>query len=646
MIKAPNGDILIDKKVTGIENLLDLIVDTTGLQKGDIRIDESTIREVSEKDRNTAVDVEITKGGHTNRVVAYYNRVSLTEVGTVEGESQNDWVLNYMDGQNGDFSTAFNDKSIKTKLKQQVADRINIPSDEIVVESIDYSNKQEGNTSITFKAVGDNAKTIKDKFTVKSWYIPPLYTINDTNFEKKLGTPYDFSTTVKITVKNDRDVVTDLSTHVADGHRHADNPLFFPKGHITDLESTNYEFGNTDDELVGFLVDAYHTGEIQDSVNNKYEVTELKQLENSFSKIWVENKNKDITDRNGYYKIKQFDPGLHVQKVEFINGTSESVIYVHGYSTILYEGYITFKGDDGKTYNISDIRGEGFFIYPEDYRPDPPSFINEDDLIYMNPNRGPYDPPPPPDYSPPELSDNQKREIEEYFERLRRTLPSFSNENILKGLESEGLFNLKYGQIFKPERIEDFTDEGGRSKPKAYGTAKIVQFKSNSSNSAIFDKTNKTYYSHSNYGKLYTHGDPIDLIYFAKMTVGKTPSEDEIREEKELIKREIFNRYGLPYDKISIDWDRVISSNFDSIPYTINSSVACVKGNIQDIKVYKRIVPKFGGSPVISADIRYLNRQMFKENVNMHVQRDWGERFKELTPDKNGVVDYYYFSKG
>lgn len=86
MIKAPNGDILIDKKITGIENLLELIIDTTGLKKGDIRIDESTIREVSEKDRNTAVDVEITKGGHTNRVVAYYNRVSLAEIGNVEAE--------------------------------------------------------------------------------------------------------------------------------------------------------------------------------------------------------------------------------------------------------------------------------------------------------------------------------------------------------------------------------------------------------------------------------------------------------------------------------------------------------------------------------------------------------------------------------
>ena len=118
MIKAPNGDILIDKKVTGIENLLDLIVDTTGIQKGDIRIDESTIREVSEKNRNTAVDVEITKGGHTNRVVAYYNRVSLTEIGTVDSEAKNDWVLNYIDGQNGDFSMAFNDKNINTKLKK------------------------------------------------------------------------------------------------------------------------------------------------------------------------------------------------------------------------------------------------------------------------------------------------------------------------------------------------------------------------------------------------------------------------------------------------------------------------------------------------------------------------------------------------
>ena len=646
MIKAPNGDILIDKKVTGIENLLDLIVDITGLQKGDIRIDESTIREVSEKDRNTAVDVEITKGGHTNRVVAYYNRVSLTEVGTVESEANNDWILNYIDGQNGDFSMAFNDKNINAKLKNEFADRINIPSDEIVVESIDYSNKHEGNTSVTFKAVGDNAKTIKDKFTIKSWYIPPIHTINDTKFEKKLGTPSDFNTVVRITVENDRDVVTDLSTHVADGHRHADNPLFFPSGHITDLESTNYEFGNTDDELVGFMVDAYHTGEIQDSVNNKYEVTEFKQLKNGFSKIWVENKNKDITDRNGYYKIKQFDPSLHLQKVEFINGTSESVIYVHGYCTMNYEGINTFRSDDGKEYHISRIEGEGFFLSPVDSIPKPPSFISRDDLMYMDPYSKPYGPQPPPGYKPPKLTEDQKREINEYFEKLRRTSPSINDKDILNGLRGKGLFNLKYGQVFKPERIGEYTDEYSIKRTGVYGVAKIAQFKSNSSNSIIFDKTNKTYYSHSNYGRLYTHGDPTDLIYFAKMTVGVTPSEEEIREEKELIKREIFNRYGLPYDKISIDWDRVISSNFDNIPYSINNSYACVKDNVQDIKVYKRIIPKFGESPAINADIRYLNRQMFKENVYTNYDIGYDKKLKKLTVDKNGIVDYYYFSEG
>ncbi len=644
MIKAPNGDILIDKKVTGIENLLELIVDTTGLQKGDIRIDESTIREVSEKDRNTAVDVEITKGGHTNRVVAYYNRVSLTEVGAVEGESQNDWVLNYMDGDNGDFSTAFNDKSINTKLKQQVADRVNIPSDEIVVESIDYSNKYEGNTSVTFKAVNDNAKTIKDKFTVKSWYIPPIYTINDENFEKKLGSPFDFSTEVVITVKNDRDIVIDKSTHVADGHRYANNPLFFPKGNITDFDSTNYEFGNTDDELIGFMIDTYHTGEIQDSVNNKYKITEFKQLENGFSKVWAENKNRDITDRNGYYKIKQFDPGLHIQRVKFVDGTSESVKYVHGYSDLNYEGANIFNGDDGKKYYISNIEGEGYFIFPVDYRVPPPSFISEDDLSYINPNRSPYDPPPPPDYEPPKFNESQKKEIDEYFKKSRRYLPTLFDDYVTVGLTDGGLFNIKYGQVFKPERREEHIDNEGKQKERAYGTAKILQEESNSGSNFIFDESSKTYYSHSNYGKMYVYGNPIKPIYFAKITSGTTPSADQIKEEKELIKREIFNRYGLPYDKINIDWERTVNSNFDKIFYSINSSASCERGGDQDIEVYKRITPKFGGSPVISADIRYLTRQKFKDSLDKESGNTG--RFQELTEDKDGVMDYYYYLKG
>ena len=643
MIKAPNGDILIDKKITGIENLLDLIVDTTGLQKGNIRIDESTIREVSEKDRNTAVDVEITKGGHTNRVVAYYNRVSLTEIGTVEPEAKSDWILNYIDGENGDFSMAFNDKNIKTKLKNEIADRVNIPSDEIVVESIDYGNKYEGNTSITFKAVGDNAKTVKDKFTVKSWYIPPLYNINDYKFERKLGAPFKFSTDVKIIVKNDKDIVTDSNPHVANGYRHKENPLFFPQGHITDFESSNYEFGNTDNELIGFMVDAYHTGEIQDSVNNNYKIEGFKNFGGE-STVWIENKNKNITDRNGYYKINQFVINSNIQNVEIINGTSASVRYVHGYSIILYEGYITFNGDDGKVYNISFIEGEGFLLYPHDYRPDPPSFMSKDDIIYMNPNRDLYDPPPPEDYKPPKLTGDQKREVDEYFKKLRRFFPTFSNDEIRKGFEGEGLFNLKYGQVFKPERIDTYTDQYGRQYSKVYGTAKIIESESNNSN--LFDRESKTYYSHSNYGRMYIDNGSGKLIYLAKMNSNGTPSEEEISEEIELIKRELFNRYGLPYDKLNIDWDETKKSNFSEIFYNISGSLSCARLGGGNIHVYKRITPKFGGSPAISADIRYLNRQMFKENVNMEIQIGHRESFKDLTADKNGIVDYYYFSKG
>ena len=617
MIKAPNGDILIDKKITGIENLLDLIVDATGLQKGDIRIDESTIREVSEKDRNTAVDVEITKGGHTNRVVAYYNRVSLTEVGTVESEAKNDWVLNYIDGQNGDFSMAFNDKNINTKLKKEVADRVNIPSDEIVVESIDYSNKHEGNTSVTFKAVGDNAKTIKDKFTVKSWYIPPIYMVNDENFERKLGTPSRFSDEVRIIVKNDRDIVVDSSTHVADGHRHADNPLFFPKGHITDFDSTNYEFGNTDDELIGYMVDAYRTGKIQDSVNNKYEITEIKQLENGFCKVWVENKNKDITDNNGYYKIKQLYPGYDIQTVKFIDGTSASVEYVHGKIPLVVEGEGKFISDDGREFSIKSVPGKGWIILPPISYEDKPSFIDEENL-----------------------TEEQQRIVDEFYEKLRKSTPDFMDQDMNLDART-GMFNLDYGQIFKVERIDEST-KVHYSDGDAIGTAKIIK---ETGSGSIFDGGSRTYYSHSNYGKLYRSNDWRTAIYFAKMTAGTTPSAEEIREEKELIKRELFNRYGFPYDKISIDWDLTEKNNFTELYFDVSDSALSIFAyGKQRADIYKRIVPKFGGNPAIKSDIRFLLRQKFKDGL--YNKPSWFKDPERPDKDREGIDDYYYYSQG
>lgn len=616
MIKAPNGDILIDKKVTGIENLLDLIVDTTGLQKGDIRIDESTIREVSEKDRNTAVDVEITKGGHTNRVVAYYNRVSLTEVGTVESEAKNDWVLNYIDGQNGDFSMAFNDKNINTKLKKEVADRVNIPSDEIVVESIDYSNKQEGNTSVTFKAVGDNAKTIKDKFTVKSWYIPPIYMVNDENFERKLGTPSRFSDEVRIIVKNDRDIVVDSSTHVADGHRHADNPLFFPKGHITDFDSTNYEFGNTDDELIGYMVDAYRTGEIQDSVNNKYEITEIKQLENGFCKVWVENKNKDITDNNGYYKIKQLSPTYDIQTIKFIDGTSASVEYVHGKIPLLVEGEGKFISDDGREFSIKSVPSKGWIILPPVSDEDRPSFLGEENL-----------------------TEEQQRIVDKFYEKLRNSMPDYMDQDMNLDART-GMFNLDYGQIFKVERIDEST-KGHYSDGDAIGTAKIIK---ETGSGGIFDGGSKTYYSHSNYGRLYRSIDCRGPVYFAKMTAGTTPSAEEIREEKELIKREFFNRYGFPYDKISIDWESTEKSNFTELYFDVSdSSLSVFASGKQMADIYKRIVPKFGINPAIKSDIRFLLKQRFKDGSND--KPSWFNDPAHPDKDRDGVDDYYYYSE-
>lgn len=616
MIKAPNGDILIDKKVTGIENLLDLIVDTTGLQKGDIRIDESTIRDVSEKDRNTAVDVEITKGGHTNRVVAYYNRVSLTEIGTVDSETKNDWVLNYIDGQNGDFSMAFNDKNINTKLKKEVADRVNIPSDEIVVESIDYSNKHEGNTSVTFKAVGDNAKTIKDKFTVKSWYIPPIYTINDENFDKKLGTPSGFSDEVRIIVKNDRDIVVDSSTHVADGHRHADNPLFFPKGHITDFDSTNYEFGNTDDELIGYMVDAHHTGEIQDSVNNKYEITEIKQLENGFCKVWVENKNKDITDNNGYYKIKQLSPTHDIQTIKFIDGTSSSVEYIHGKIQLLVEGEGKFIADDGREFGIKSIPDKGWIILPSISDIEPPPFINDENL-----------------------TEEQQKAVNDFYEKVRNSSPDFMSQEMNFDARN-GMFNLDYGQIFKVERIDEET-KSHYSDGDAIGTAKIIK---ETGSGGVFDGGSKTYYSHSNYGRLYRSNDWRIAIYFAKMTAGATPSAEEIKEEKELIKRELFNRYGFPYDKISIDWDSTEKSNFTELYFDVSdSSLSIFAFGKQLVHIYKRVVPKFGINPAIKSDIRFLLKQRFKDGSND--KPSWFNDPAYPDKDRDGIDDYYYYSE-
>lgn len=636
MIKAPNGDILIDKKITGIENLLELIVDTTGLQRGDIRIDESTIREVSEKDRNTAVDVEITKGGHTNRVVAYYNRVSLSEIGNVEAEKNNDAVLNYIDGENGDFSTAFNDKAIKTKLKQTVADRVNIPSDEIVVESIDYSKKYEGYTSVTFKMNGNDAKTIKDNFTVKSWYVPPIYTINDENFDHKLGSPDNFSTDVVIRVTNDKDIVEDSSTHVANGYRKANSPLFFPKGNITDFESTNYKFGNTDEELVGYLVDWYHTNDIQDSGNNKYDTTEFKQLLGGFSKVWVENKNKDITDRNGYYKIKQFHLDYHAQSVEFKNEISDSVKYVHGY-IYRYGRSEMFLGDDGKRYNVFYAEDEGSLIYPIEDLLNSLNLTSAYDLRYLEPNSDP----PPPDFKMPKLTSDKRKNLEKYFEIRKKYNPT---SYYIYGQDDIGLFNLKYGQVFKFERKEiSYEETGGRDGTaeivKRYGTAKIIQY--TSGDNEVYDYDKKTYYSHSNYGRIYKRGR--DAIYFAKMAYGTSHSDEEIREEKELVEREMFNRYGLPYDKITIKWDATIKSNFTKIYYDVNRSISCQDTFEEWIPVYKRMIPKFIGSPAINADIRYINRQKFNPMVGMS---NPNKNVIGISKDKNYVEDYYYFSKG
>lgn len=640
MIKAPNGDILIDKNITGIENLLELIVDTTGLQKGDIRIDESTIREVSEKDRNTAVDVEITKGGHTNRVVAYYNRVSLSEIGNVEAEKNNDAVLNYIDGENGDFSTAFNDKAIKTKLKQTVADRVNIPSDEIVVESIDYSKKYEGYTSVTFKMNGDNAKTIKDNFTVKSWYVPPIYTIDDVDFRRNLGTPNDFSDRVFIEVKNDKDLLLDTSIHVATGRRKANNPLFFPKGNITDFESANYGYGNTDDELVGYLVDAYNTGEVQDSGNNKYEITEVKQLENGFSKVWVENKNKDIIDRNGFYKIRQFDLNHHAQWVIFKNELSDTVKYVHG----VIRGsnrYKEFYSDDNKKYTIFYSTKEGYLIYPIEDLLNSLGLEYESELRYLNPDPNERRTPPS-GFKIPELTDDKRKELDRYF-KIEKKYKSYDIQ--LYGVDSIGLFNLKYGQVFKFEKKEvdnNYYSEYGSAEYKIHGTAKILQREYDYNSNDIVNDENKTYYSHSNYGRIYRHKG--NAVYFAKMTAGTSHSNEEIREEKELIKREIFNRYGLPYNKITIDWDKTLSSNFDKIYYNVKQAVSCKETSEKLIPVYKRTTPEFIGHPAISADIRYINRQELKYTVRNEypIKRE----VRELPEDKNSVEEYYYFSGG
>lgn len=640
MIKAPNGDILIDKNITGIENLLELIVDTTGLQRGDIRIDESTIREVSEKDRNTAVDVEITKGGHTNRVVAYYNRVSLAEIGNVEEEKNNAAVLNYIDGENGDFSTAFNDKAIKTKLKQTVADRVNIPSDEIVVESIDYSKKYEGYTSVTFKMNGDDAKTVKDNFTVKSWYVPPIYTINDEDFKRKLGAPNDFSDRVFIEVKNDRDLLLDTSRHVANGRRKANNPLFFPKGNITDFESTNYSYGNTDDELVGYLVDAYHTREIQDSGNNKYEITEVKQLENGFSKVWVENKNKDIIDRNGFYKIRQFDLNRHAQWAIFKNELSDTVKYVHGVIQGSWK-YKEFYSDDNKRYTIFYSTKEGYLIYPIEDLLNSLGLKYESQLRYLNPDPNERITPPS-DFKIPELTDDKRKELDRYF-KINKKYKSLDIQ--LYGEDSIGLFNLKYGQVFKFEKKEvdnNSYNESGSPAYKIRGTAKILQREYDYNRNDIINDENKTYYSHSNYGRIYKHNG--DAVYFAKMTAGTSHSDEEIREEKELIKREIFNRYGLPYNKITIDWDKTLSSNFDKIYYNVKQAVSCKETSEKSISVYKRITPEFTGHPAISADIRYVNRQELKYTVSdkYPIKRE----VRELPEDKNSVEEYYYFSGG
>lgn len=636
MIKAPNGDILIDKNITGIENLLELIVDATGLQKGDIRIDESTIREVSEKDRNTAVDVEITKGGHTNRVVAYYNRVSLAEIGNVEEEKNNAAVLNYIDGENGDFSTAFNDKAIKTKLKQTVADRVNIPSDEIAVESIDYSKKYEGYTSVTFKMNGDDAKTVKDNFTVKSWYVPPIYTIDDVDFINRIGSPEDFNTLISVKVKNDKDIVVDHSRNVKIGYRKASNPLFFPKGSITDFESTNYEFGNTDEELIGYLVDGYHTREIQDSVNNKYEIAEFKQLENGFSKVWVEDKNKDIINRNGYYKIRQFNPELHVQKVRFLDETSDTAKYVHGH--IESRGrYKYFFDDNNKRHIIFYSKNEGYLIYPIGDLLSSLGLTYDADLDYLDPDRGT---PPPAELNIPELTNAQRIAIEDYF----KTKKKYEDGHHINGAYSIGLFNLKYGQVFKFEKIErDYGDYAGEAGyiDKIYGTAKIIQYKSG--NNSILNRENKTYYSHSNFGKLYIDNDSDVLIYFAKMTSGTSYSDEEIREEKELVEREIFNRYGLPYDKITIDWDKTVASNFNEIFYSIRPSATCKGAENKTITVYKRIVPNFTGSPAISADIRYINGQRAGSLTGIS---NHNSNVIQAPKGKVYTKDFYYFSKG
>lgn len=127
------------------------------------------------------------------------------------------------------------------------------------------------------------------------------------------------------------------------------------------------------------------------------------------------------------------------------------------------------------------------------------------------------------------------------------------------------------------------------------------------------------------------------------MISGASHSDEEIREEKELVEREIFNRYGLPYDKITIDWDKTIASNFNEIFYSIKPSVTCKGAENNTITVYKRAAPNFIGTPAISADIRYINVQRIGPLVGTSSP---SKIVIQAPKDKVYTKDFYYFSKG
>ena len=84
-------------------------------------------------------------------------------------------------------------------------------------------------------------------------------------------------------------------------------------------------------------------------------------------------------------------------------------------------------------------------------------------------------------------------------------------------------------------------------------------------------------------------------------------------------------------------------SNFTKIYYDVNRSISCQDTFEEWIPVYKRMIPKFIGSPAINADIRYINRQKFNPMVGMS---NPNKNVISISKDKNYVEDYYYFSKG